>query len=76
MVRDVNIRNSIIGPPLSRWQAVLGSAIAFGLALLIGFALNQGSMSAIFTASVVGLAVLISGLVRVRSTQRAARNSL
>ena len=70
MVRGLSIRNSVFGPPLSKWQAVLGAAIAFGLALLIGFGLNQGSMSATFTASVIGAAVLMSGMLRVRSTKR------
>jgi hypothetical protein len=65
----MNLRNSVLGPALTSWQAVSGAAIAFGLCLLIGLGLAQGSTSAIFTALVVGVAVLIGGLMRARSAQ-------
>jgi hypothetical protein len=72
----MNLRNGVFGPALTKWQAVTGAVVAFGLCLLIGLALEQGSTSAIFTASVVGVAVLIGGLMRARSAQRQGGSSL
>jgi hypothetical protein len=51
-------------------QAVVGAVVAFALALLIGFGLEQGSDSAVFTALLVRLAVLMIGLKRSRTARR------
>jgi uncharacterized membrane protein YeaQ/YmgE (transglycosylase-associated protein family) len=65
----VNLRASIFGPASTTTQAIVGAVVAFALALLIGFGLKQGTDSAVFTASLVGLAVLLIGLKR-RDTAR------
>src|SRR3954466_6099447 len=65
----MSLRASIIGPASTTTQAVVGSVVAFTLALLIGFGLKQGAESAVFTALLVGLAVLMISLKR-RSTNR------
>jgi hypothetical protein len=72
----MNLPNGVFGPALNRWQAVTGAVISFGLCLLVGLGLDQGPTSAIFTASVVGVAVLIAGLTHARSTQRPRGSSL
>ena len=41
-----------------------GARVALALALLVGFGLKQGADSAVFTALLVGLAVLMIGLKR------------
>jgi hypothetical protein len=65
----VNIRASIFGPASTTTQAVVGAVVAFALALLIGFGLKQGADSAVFTALLVAVAVLMIGLKR-RDTAR------
>jgi len=60
----MNLRASIFGPANTRTQAIVGAVVTFALALLIGFGLEQGADSAVFTASLVGLAVLMIGLKR------------
>jgi hypothetical protein len=65
----MSLRASIFGPASTTTQAVVGAVVAFTLALLIGFGLKQGADSAVFTALLVGLAVLIIGLKR-RDTAR------
>jgi hypothetical protein len=60
----MNLRASIFGPAGTKIQAVVGAVVAFALALLIGFGLEQGAESAVFTALLVGLAVLMIGLKR------------
>jgi uncharacterized membrane protein YeaQ/YmgE (transglycosylase-associated protein family) len=60
----MSLRASIFGPASTTIQAVVGAVVAFVLALLIGFGLNQGADSAVFTAALVGLAVLMIGLKR------------
>jgi hypothetical protein len=57
-------RQRIFGPASTTTQAVVGAVVAFTLALLIGFGLKQGADSAVFTALLVGLAVLMIGLKR------------
>lgn len=64
----MNLRASIFGPAST--QAVVGAVVAFALALLIGFGLEQGADSAVFTALLVGLAVLMIGLKRSRTARR------
>jgi hypothetical protein len=66
----MNLRASIFGPASTRTQAVVGAVVAFALALLIGFGLEQGADSAAFTALLVGLAVLMIGLKRSRTARR------
>jgi hypothetical protein len=44
--------------------------ISFALALLAGFGLNQGADSAVFTAALIGVAVLMIGMRRVRTARR------
>jgi hypothetical protein len=65
----MSLRASIFGPASTTTQAVVGAVVAFTLALLIGFGLKQGADSAVFTALLVGLAVLMIGLKR-RDTAR------
>ena len=60
----MNLRASIFGPATTKTQAVVGAVVAFALALLVGFGLKQGADSAVFTALLVGLAVLMIGLKR------------
>ena len=60
----MNFRASIFGPARTKTQAVIGAVVAFALALLIGFGLEQGINSAFFVALLVGLAVLMIGLKR------------
>jgi hypothetical protein len=59
---DMNLRASIFGPASTKTQALVGAVAAFALALLIGFELKQGADSSVFTALLVGLAVLMIGL--------------
>jgi len=66
----MNVRASIFGPATTRRQAGVGAVVAFALALLIGLGLKQGADSAVFTAGLIGLAVLMIGLQRVRRTRR------
>ena len=66
----MNIRASIFGPAATTAQAIVGATISFALALLIGFGLNQGADSAVFTAALIGVAVLMIGLKRARAAQR------
>jgi hypothetical protein len=66
----MNLRASILGPATTKIQAIVGAVVAFALALLVGFGLKQGSDSAVFTAVLIGLAVLMIGLKR----SAAARN--
>lgn len=66
----VNVRASIFGPAATTTQAIVGAVISFALALLVGFGLNQGADSAVFTAALIGVAVLMIGLKRARTAQR------
>lgn len=66
----MSVRESILGPATSTTQAVIGAAISFALALLIGFGLHQGADSTIFTAALIDLAVLMIGLKRTRTSRR------
>ena len=66
----MNFRASIVGPATTRTQAGVGAVVAFALALLIGLGLKQGADSAVFTAGLIGVAVLMIGLRRVRRTRR------
>jgi hypothetical protein len=66
----MNLRASIFGPATTKTQAVVGAVVALGLPLLIGFGLEQGADSAVFTASLVGVAVLMIGLKRSRTARR------
>lgn len=68
----MSFRTSIFGPATTRSQAVVGAVVAFALALLIGLGLKQGADSAVFTAGLIGLAVLMIGLQRVRKARRRA----
>jgi hypothetical protein len=65
----VNLRASIFGPATTKTQAVVGAGVAFALALLVGLGLKQGTDSSVFTALLIGLAVLMIGLKR-RGTAR------
>jgi hypothetical protein len=58
----VELLASIFGPARTTTQAVVGAVVTFALVLLIGLGLNQGADSAVFTALLVGLAVLMIGL--------------
>jgi len=49
---------------------MVGAVVSFALAPLVGFGLNQGADSAVFTAALIGVAVLMIGLNRVRTAQR------
>jgi uncharacterized protein YacL len=60
----MNPRRSIFGPASTTIQAIVGAIVALALALLVGFALKQGPESVMFTALLVGLAVLMIGLKR------------
>jgi predicted Kef-type K+ transport protein len=60
----MNLRASIFGPARTKTQAVVGAVVAFALALLVGLGLKQGTDSSIFTALLIGLAVLMIGLRR------------
>jgi hypothetical protein len=62
----MNLRASIFGPATTATQAVVGALISFALALLVGLGLKQGVDSAVFTAFLIGLAVLMIGLKRAR----------
>jgi hypothetical protein len=66
----MNLRANIFGPARTKTQAIVGAVVAFALALLIGFGLEQGADSAVFTALLVGLAVLMIGLKRSRTARR------
>jgi len=63
------IRASIFGPATTTAQAVVGTVIAFALALLIGFGLNQPAASTVFTALLIGVATLTIGLKRGRTNR-------
>jgi hypothetical protein len=65
----MNLRASIFGPASTTTQAVVGAVVTFALALLIGLGLKQGADSAVFTALLVAVAVLMIGLKR-RDTTR------
>jgi predicted Kef-type K+ transport protein len=65
----MNLRASILGPATTKTQAVAGAAVAFALALLVGLGLNQGTDSSLFTALLIGLAVLMIGLKRNHTTR-------
>jgi len=66
----MNLRAIIFGPASTKTQSAVGAVVAFALALLIGFGLEQGAASAVFTALLVGLAVLMIGLKRSRTARR------
>lgn len=66
----MNLRASIFGPATTKTQAVVGAVVAFALALLIGFGLEQGADSVVFTAFLIGLAVLMIGLKRTDTARR------
>lgn len=65
----MSVRASVLGPTTTT-QAVIGAGISFALALLIGFGLQQGADSTIFTAALIGIAVLMIGLKRTRASRR------
>ena len=65
----MNLRASIFGPAATTSRATIGAAISFALALLVGLGLNQGADSAVFTASLIGVAVLMIGLRRSRTAR-------
>jgi hypothetical protein len=65
----MNLRASIFGPASTTTQAVVGAVVTFALALLIGLGLKEGADSAVFTALLVAVAVLMIGLKR-RDTTR------
>jgi len=66
----VKFRAGIFGPATTRTQAWVGAVVAFALALVIGLGLKQGADSAVFTAGLIGVAVWMIGLQRVRRTRR------
>jgi hypothetical protein len=66
----MNLRASIFGPAATRTQAIIGAVVTFALALIVGFGLNQGADSTVFTAALIGVAVLMIGLRRVRTAGR------
>ncbi len=66
----MNIRASVLGPATTATQAVIGAVISFALALLVGFGLRQEAESTIFTAALIGIAVLMIGLKRTRPSRR------
>jgi len=66
----MSLRASVFGPASTKAQAVFGAVVAFALALLVGFGLRQGADSAVFTALLVGLAVLMIGLKRSGTARR------
>jgi hypothetical protein len=66
----MNLRASILGPATTKAQAVVGAVVAFALTLLIGLGLEQGADSTVFTAFLVGLAVLMIGLKREETVRR------
>ena len=68
--KPMHLRASIFGPAVTTTQAIVGAVVSFALALLVGFGLNQGADSAVFTAALIGVAVLMIGLKRVRTAQR------
>jgi hypothetical protein len=63
----MNVRASIFGPPGTTAQAVVGTLIAFVLAPLVGFGLNQPAAPTVFTAALIGIATLTIGLKRART---------
>jgi hypothetical protein len=65
----MNLRASVFGPATTTAQAVVGAVIAVALALLVGFGLHQPADSTVFTAALVGVAVLTIGLKRSRNTR-------
>jgi hypothetical protein len=70
-VRDtvaLNLRATVFGPASTKTQAVVGAVVT--LALLIGFGLTLGADSAVFTALLIGLAVLMIGLKRSDTARR------
>ena len=66
----MNLRASIFGPATTTVQAVVGAGTCFALAVLVGLGLNQGADSTVFTAVLIGLAVLMIGLKRARTARR------
>jgi hypothetical protein len=66
----VNLPASVLGPAATTAQAIVGAVISFAIALLVGLGLSQGADSAVFTAALVGLAVLMIGLKRARTARR------
>jgi hypothetical protein len=66
----VNLRASIFGPAGTTIQAIVVAVACFALALLVGLGLNQGADSSVFTAVLIGLAVLMIGLKRARTPRR------
>ena len=60
----MTLRASICGPATTKTQTVVGAVVAFALALLVGLGLKQGTDSSVFTALLIGLAVLMIGLKR------------
>jgi hypothetical protein len=63
----MNLRASIFGPATTKTRAAVGAVICFALALLVGLGLHQGADSAVFTAALIGFAVLMIGLTRART---------
>jgi hypothetical protein len=66
----MNLRASLFGPAGTTTQAIVGAVVSSALALLAGFWLNQDADSAVFTAALIGVAVLMIGLKRARAAQR------
>ena len=60
----MNLRANVFGPATTKTQAVVGAVAAFALALLVGLGLKQGTDSSVFTALLIGIAVLMIGLKR------------
>jgi xanthine/uracil permease len=66
----MSLRASIFGPAATKTQAFTGAVVASALSLLVGFGLKQDADSAVFTALLVGLAVLMIGLKRIHTARR------
>jgi xanthine/uracil permease len=66
----MNLRASIFGPAATKAQAIFGAVVASALSLLVGFGLKQDAGSAVFTALLVGSAVLMIGLKRISTAPR------
>jgi hypothetical protein len=69
-VGRMNLPASVFGPAATTAQAIVGAVISFAIALLVGLGLSQGADSAVFTAGLVGVAVLMIGLKRARTARR------
>jgi len=65
----MDLRASVFGAATTAAQAVVGAVIAVALALLVGFGLSQPADSTVFTAALIGIAVLTIGLKRARTTR-------